>query len=63
MPRALADALAALLEDPALARRLGAAGRAHAERRWSLEASTDRIEAALLRAAGQDAGRYGEGQR
>ena len=62
-PRALADALAALLEDPALARRLGAAGRAHAERRWSLEASTDRIEAALLRAAGQDAGRYGEGQR
>ena len=59
-PRAIADAVAALLGDPALARRLGAGGRAHAERRWSLEASTDRIEAALLRAAGQGAGRCGD---
>jgi glycosyltransferase involved in cell wall biosynthesis len=48
-PEAVAAAVARLLADPALARRLGAAGRANAERRWSLEAATDRIEQALLR--------------
>ena len=48
-PRAMADAIARLLDDPALVHRLGAAGRANAERRWSLDAATDRIEQALLR--------------
>lgn len=55
-PRAVADAIAALLDDPALARRLGAAGRANAERLWSVDAAIDRVEGALLRAAGRDAG-------
>jgi glycosyltransferase involved in cell wall biosynthesis len=47
----LAGAVARLLADPALVRRLGAGGRANAERRWSLPAATDRIEQALLRVA------------
>lgn len=47
-PRAVADAVARLLADPALVHRLGTAGRANAERRWSLDAATDRIEQALL---------------
>jgi glycosyltransferase involved in cell wall biosynthesis len=50
-PQAVAAAVARLLADPALARRLGTAARAGAERRWSLEAATDRIEQALLRVA------------
>ena len=48
-PEAVAAAVARLLADPALARRLGTAGRANAVRRWSLEAATDRVEQALLR--------------
>jgi glycosyltransferase involved in cell wall biosynthesis len=50
---ATAAALARLLNDPNLARRLGAAARANAERNWSLEAGTDRIEQALQRIAGR----------
>jgi glycosyltransferase involved in cell wall biosynthesis len=50
-PGAVADAVAQVLTDPALARRLGAAARANAERKWSLDAATDRIEQALLRIA------------
>ena len=45
--RAAAEALGRLLADPALVRGMGAAGRARAERQWSLEAGTDRLEAAL----------------
>jgi phosphatidylinositol alpha-1,6-mannosyltransferase len=44
----LADRLAALLVDPALARRLGAAGRAWVEREWRWEHQADRL-ATLLR--------------
>jgi len=49
-PASVAAAVARLLADPTLARRLGAAGRARAERHWSFAAATDRIERALLRA-------------
>ena len=49
-PAAVADAIDRLLANPELARQLGAAGRANAERMWSLDALTDRIEQALLRA-------------
>jgi glycosyltransferase involved in cell wall biosynthesis len=48
-PAAMAAAIARLLADPALARRLGAAARARAERHWSQAAATDRVERALLR--------------
>jgi glycosyltransferase involved in cell wall biosynthesis len=48
-PGAVADAVARVLTDPELARRVGAAARSNAERRWSLDAATDRIEQALLR--------------
>jgi glycosyltransferase involved in cell wall biosynthesis len=48
-PGAVAEAVARLLADPALAHRLGAAGRANAARQWSLDACADRIEQALLR--------------
>ena len=52
-PAAVAGAVAQLLADPAMGRRLGTGARANAERRWSLEAATDRIEQALLRVAGR----------
>jgi glycosyltransferase involved in cell wall biosynthesis len=57
-PQAVADAAARLLADPALARRLGSAGRANAEQRWSLDALTDRIERALFRATVDGKGLY-----
>lgn len=47
-PRAVADGIARLLSDPEMVRRLGAVARANAERRWSLDAATGRIEQALL---------------
>jgi glycosyltransferase involved in cell wall biosynthesis len=47
---ALARAVERLRDDPALARRLGAAGRKLVEERWSLAAATDRVEALLLEA-------------
>ncbi len=50
-PRDVADAVVRLLVDPGLVGRLGAAGRANAERRWSQDAATDRLERALLRFA------------
>ena len=50
-PRALADACAALLADPARARRLGEAGRARAAERFGWERVADRIRAALGPAA------------
>lgn len=40
-------ALERLLDDPALARRMGAAGRAEAKARWSVEAWSDRVVAAV----------------
>jgi len=43
-PVALADAVRALLDDPARAARLGAAGRARAESTFSLGAHVDGIE-------------------
>jgi glycosyltransferase involved in cell wall biosynthesis len=48
-PRAIADAVARLLNDTVFARRLGLAARVNAERRWSLDSATDRIEQALFR--------------
>jgi glycosyltransferase involved in cell wall biosynthesis len=43
-PEALAEAVARLLRDPALARRLGAEGRRRQQREFSLEAMVGRIE-------------------
>jgi glycosyltransferase involved in cell wall biosynthesis len=42
-PRALAAAIRPLLDDPALAKRLGAAGRARVEQRFSADAMTRRV--------------------
>jgi glycosyltransferase involved in cell wall biosynthesis len=50
-PRDVADAVLRLLRDPTLVRRLGAAARMNAERRWSQSAAVDRIEQALCRFA------------
>ncbi len=44
---AFAAAVARVLGDPALACRLGTAGRALVETRWSLDGAVDRVEAAL----------------
>ncbi len=44
-PRALAEAVARLVADPALANRLGAAGQARASEHFALEAVLDRLEA------------------
>ena len=54
-PQAVAGAIAAVFADPAMARRMGAAGRANAERNWTFDAAIGRVEAALLRAVGQPA--------
>jgi colanic acid/amylovoran biosynthesis glycosyltransferase len=51
-PRMLADALALLIEDPELRRRLGTAARAVAAERFSAVGQSRRLEAALLRVAG-----------
>ena len=51
-PNALAGALGALLEDPALARRLGEAGRRRTENEFSHEALVRRIEAIYCAALG-----------
>ncbi|MFN8642707.1 MAG: glycosyltransferase [Candidatus Binatia bacterium] len=48
---AFADALRLLVEDPALADRLGAAGRARAATRFSLAAFGERLEAVIRAAA------------
>ena len=42
-PAALGDAVAGLLADPARARRLGEAGRARVEERFSTERMTQRV--------------------
>ena len=47
-PEAVAAGLERLINDPLLARAMGRAARANAERNWSLKAMGDRIEAALL---------------
>jgi phosphatidyl-myo-inositol dimannoside synthase len=44
---AIADRTATLLADPALARRLGAAGRAWVEREWRWETQAERMSALL----------------
>ena len=49
-PRAVADAILALLRDPARARAMGAAGRARAAERWSWPAIAERTEAAYAAA-------------
>lgn len=46
-PRALAEAVEALLADPALAERLGEEGERRARERWALRGVADRFEAAL----------------
>lgn len=46
-PDQIADRVAALLADPALARRMGAAGRAWVEREWRWEAQAARLSALL----------------
>lgn len=51
-PRALADALIELIESPELRRRLGAAARDAAARRFDAVEQSRRLEAALLRVAG-----------
>lgn len=48
-PLAAAEALGRIFADAGLARRMGQAARANAERKWSLEAGIDRIESALER--------------
>jgi glycogen synthase len=49
----LADAIAALLGDPALAERLGSAGQRKARTQFSWDAVTDRVEAAYAAALGE----------
>jgi glycosyltransferase involved in cell wall biosynthesis len=51
---ALAGALARLLADPARARRMGARGRARVAERFPWSHVAERLEAALLRAAGRE---------
>jgi glycosyltransferase involved in cell wall biosynthesis len=58
-PEALAEAVARLLRDPALAKRLGAEGRRRQQREFSLEAMVRRIED-LYEALWLASGRRGE---
>ena len=58
---AVADRVATLLADPALARRMGAAGRAWAEAEWRWETQADRLRALLAPAAAWSAGRLPDG--
>jgi glycosyltransferase involved in cell wall biosynthesis len=51
-PRALAAALEDLARDPARARALGAAARAHIGRRWSHARTVEQVRALVLRLAG-----------
>lgn len=48
-PSDMANAIARLLADPVLVRRMGVAAGDNARQRWSLDAATDRIEHALQR--------------
>jgi len=50
-PGPFADAIAALIDDPARRQSLGAAARRRAEQRWAREAVLDRFEQAALEAA------------
>jgi glycosyltransferase involved in cell wall biosynthesis len=52
-PGALAEAMQRVLQDSALARRLGRQGRELVVQRWSLPGAIDRLEGRLLGAAGQ----------
>jgi glycosyltransferase involved in cell wall biosynthesis len=52
---AVADAVARLLTDQELVRRMGNSARANMERRWSVEGATERLEQALLRATSPSA--------
>ena len=56
-PAALADAVRSLLDDPARAARLGAAGRARAESRFSLTAHVDAVERVYAEVLGGHAAR------
>src|SRR5262245_15693457 len=56
-PAALADAVCSLLDDPARASRLGAAGRARAESRFSLTAHIDGVERVYTQVLGGHAAR------
>jgi glycosyltransferase involved in cell wall biosynthesis len=56
-PRALADTVRSLLDDPARAARLGAAGRACAESRFSLTAHVDAVERVYTEVLGGHAAR------
>lgn len=47
-PKAMAEALGRVLDDPEFAARLGAAGEARVRELWSLEAASRRLESALL---------------
>jgi glycosyltransferase involved in cell wall biosynthesis len=56
-PAALAAAIRSLLDDPARAARLGAAGRTRAESRFSLTAHVDGVERVYAEVLGGDAAR------
>jgi glycosyltransferase involved in cell wall biosynthesis len=56
-PAALADAVRSLLDDPARASRLGAAGRARAESRFTLTAHVDGVERVYAEVLGGHAAR------
>ena len=58
-PEAMAAAIGRLQADPALASRLGEGGRRLVETEWSLDAATDRLEAALVEVAGGRVGAAG----
>ncbi|HEY0022663.1 MAG TPA: glycosyltransferase family 4 protein [Longimicrobium sp.] len=59
----VAAGLRALLDDPALARRLGEAGARNVEEEWSTARGIDRLEAELVRVAAGGPGAAGKGVR
>lgn len=59
IPREFADAVLALLADPARRRELGRAGREFIERNWTWEAHFLKLEAAMIEALGEEAAAAG----
>jgi glycosyltransferase involved in cell wall biosynthesis len=58
-PQQFADAVRALLSDPAYAARLGQQAREHTERHWTWDASVARVEEHLRAVAGEKTGGHG----